>query len=163
MSASGTLFIQSFVFQAETRIFRSCQEIRDLLAYGWRCKLPAIDPFKSSSAKVAETCPSNKKLLVDRPGSCAQVRSCIAGDSFPQKRRAVRITLTHAKPCLPKHKTPHSREIAVAAALAEGRTVTTKNTRTVVTIKAAKPAAINERAVNPARANRSAAPCPLPS
>jgi hypothetical protein len=32
-----------------------------------------------------------------------------------------------------------------------------------VTIKAAKAAAINERAVNPARANQSAAPCPLPS
>ena len=48
------LFLQSFVFLHETRILGSCQEIRDLLAYGWRRKLPAIDFFKTSSAMVAE-------------------------------------------------------------------------------------------------------------
>lgn len=164
MSASGTLFLQSFVFQTETRILRACQEIRDLLAYGWRRKLPAIDPFKSSSARVAETCPSTKKLSIDRPGSCAQVRSCIAGDSFHPTRRAVRITLTHAKPCLPKHRTPHSREIAVAAAPAEGRTVTiTTETTIVATIKDANPAAISALVANPAPAKPSAAPCQLRS
>ena len=162
MSASGTLFLQTFVFQTETRILRACQEIRDLLAYGWRRKLPAIDPFKSSSAMVAETCPSTKKLSIDRSGSCAQVRSCIAGDSFHPTRRAVRITLTHAKPCLPKHRNPHSREIAVAAAHAEGRTVTIITT-TVTTIKDANPAATIALAANLAPAKSSAAPCQLRS
>lgn len=141
MSASGTLFLQTFVFPQETRILRACQEIRDLLAYGWRRRLPATDPFKSSSATVAETCPSTKKLAIGSHGNCAQVRSCNAGDIIHPTRRAVRKTLTHAKPCQLKHRTPKNRETAVAAAHAEGKTVVkTTTTQPVATTMDASPA-----------------------
>jgi hypothetical protein len=167
MSASGTLFLQTFVFLPETRVFRACQEIRDLLAYGWRRKLPATDPFKSSSATVAETCPSTKKLAIGSFSDCAQVRSCIAGDTKHPTRRAVRKTLTHAKPCQLKHRTPKNREIAVAAAHAEGKTVTTTETQTVETPKDvprdANPVEEPIAPVAKVLANPNAAPCQLPS
>lgn len=140
MSASGTLFLQSFVFPRETRILRASQEIRDLLAYGWRRRLPVIGPFKSSSAKVAEACPSTKKLAIVHYSNCAQVRSCIAGDTNHPTRRAVRKTLTHAKPCQLIHITPQSREIAVAAAHAEGKTVVITTTQTAIATMDASPA-----------------------
>ena len=160
MSTSGTLFLQSFVFPRETRILRACQEIRDLLAYGWRRRLPVIDPLKSSSAKVAEACPSTKKLAIDHNGNCAQVRSCIAGDTNHPTRRAVRKTLTHAKPCQPIQITPQSREIVVAAAHAEGKTVIT-TTQTVVTTMDASPA-VEIAPATTARANPSNAAQCLP-
>lgn len=160
MSASGTLFLQSFVFPRETRILRASQEIRDLLAYGWRRRLPVIDPFKSSSATVAEACPSTKKLAIDHYSNCAQVRSCIAGDTNHPTRRAVRKTLTHAKPCQLIHITPQSREIVVAAAHAEGKTVITI-TQTVVTTMDASPA-VEIAPATTARANPSNAAQCLP-
>ena len=170
MSTSGTLFLQSFVFPRETRILRACQEIRDLLAYGWRRRLPAIDPIKSSSAKVAEACPSTKKLAIDRYSNCEEVRSCNAGDTNHPTRRAVRKTLTHAKTCQLIQTTPQKRDQAVAAAHAEGKTVTTI-TQTVVATMDASPAvatmdaspAVETAPATKARANPSnAARCQLP-
>ena len=161
MSTSGTLFLQSFVFPSETRILRACQEIRDLLAYGWRRRLPAIDPIKSSSAMVAEACPSTKKLAIDRYSNCAQVRSCNAGDINHPTRRAVRKTLTHAKTCQLIQTTPQNRDQAVAAAHAEGKTVVTI-TQTVATTMDASPA-VETAPATKARANpNSAAQCQLP-
>ncbi len=161
MSASGTLFLQSFVFPRETRILRASQEIRDLLAYGWRRRLPVIDPFKSSSAKVAEACPSTKKLAIDHYGNCAQVRSCNAGDTNHPTRRAVRKTLTHAKPCQPIQITPQSREIVVAAAHAEGKTVIKTTTQTAVATMDASPT-VETAPATAARANPSNAAQCLP-
>lgn len=158
MSASGTLFLQSFVFPRETRMFRACQEIRDLLAHGWRRRLPVIDPIKSSSAKVAEACPSTKKLAIAHTSNCAQVRSCIAGDTNHPTRRAVRQTLTHAKTCQLIQTTPQNRDQAVAAAHVEAKTVTT-TTQTVATTMDASPAGETAPATR-ARANpNNAAPC----
>ncbi len=171
MSASGTLFLQTFVFLRETRILRVCQEIRDLLAYGWRRRLPAIDPIKTPSATVAGACPSTKKLAIGGYGNCAQVRSCNAGDTNHPTRRAVRKTLTHAKTCQLIHITPRIREKAVAAAHAEGKTVI-KTTQTVETTKDASPTVVATKddspAVEIAQAakarvipSNNAAPCPL--
>jgi hypothetical protein len=162
MSTSGTLFLQSFVFPGETRILRACQEIRDLLAYGWRRRLPVIDPFKSSSAKVAEACPSTKKLAIDRYSNCAQVRSCNAGDTNHPTRRAVRKTLTHAKTCQLIQTTPQNRDQAVAAAHVEAKTVATTITQTAVAAMDASPA-VETAPATKARANpSSAARCQLP-
>jgi hypothetical protein len=164
MSASGTLFLQSFVFLHGTRILGSCQEIRDLLAYGWRRRLPAIDSFKTSSATVAEACSSTKKLAIDGYGDCAQVRSCNAGDTNHPTRRAVRKTLTHAKTCQLIHKTPKIREQAVVAAHAEAKTVVKTTTRTVAAKMGVSPAVAAAILDAKARANPSsnAVPCPLP-
>ena len=161
MSASGTLFLQTFVFPRETRILRFCQEIRDLLAYGWRRRLPAIDSFKTFSATVAGACSSTKKLAIDSHGNCAQVRSCNAGDTNHPTRRAVRKTLTHAKPCQLIHKTPRMREKAVAAAHAEGKTVIKTTTQTVETTKDVSPAVEIDLAAKALAIPSNDVPCQL--
>lgn len=167
MSASGTLFLQTFGFLLETRIFKVCQEIRDLLAHGWRRRLPAPGPSKLSFAKVAETWPSTKTLVTGGHSSCTQVRSCIAGDSNNPTRRAVRKTQTHAKTCQQKHKTPNNRDKVVVAAHAEDRTVIETIIQAVKIQMAVNQVAANQVVANntpetkPPKPN--AAQCQLPS
>ena len=171
MSASGTLSLQTFVFLTETRIFRACQEIRNLLAHGRRRESSASGPTKTFSATVAGAWPSNRTLAAGSPTDRTQIRFSTAGQPCPT-RRAVRKPQTHAKPCQTQHRTPAIREIAVAAAHAEGKTaVTTKTTPSIATPKAA-----SQMAANPVEADAmvatpvartpgspSAARCPLPS
>ncbi len=129
MSASGTLFLQTFVFLIESRIFRFCQESRDILPHGRRRKSLNPGPSKTLSATVAGAWPSTKKLATGESIDCTQVRSCTAGESYPP-RRAVRNPQTHAKTCQTQHRTPAIREIAVvAAAHAEAKTVGTTTTQ----------------------------------
>jgi len=164
MSASGTLFIQTFVFLIETRISRASQEIRDLLAHGRRRRLSASGPSKTSSAMVAGAWLSTKKLMTGSHGDCAQVRSCNAGDSNNPTRRAVRNKLTHAKPCQLIHRTPRIRDKVVAAAHAEGKTVTNPITQTAETPQVANPGAASAPgAKTRVQANPNADPCRLPS
>lgn len=162
MFASGSFFLQISVFLFEIRIFKVRQELRDFLTHGWRRKSPVTGLFRSSSAMVAEIWPSNKKLVIEYRADCTQVRSCTAGDSNNPTRRAIRNTMTHAKPCQLIHRTPKIREIAVAAAHAEGRTVIKTITRTVTAPTAANLAVVSaltaankEALVNPDAA------CPL--
>ncbi len=180
MSASGTLFLQTFVFLLELRIFRACQEIRDFLTHGRRRKSPASGLSRTLSATVAGAWPGTKKPATGRPTDCTQIRFCIAGETSPP-RRAVRRTQTHAKTCQTIHRTPAIREIAVAAAQAEGRTAAITTTQTVPTVApmAARKAVADARAATapvavanrgtqvasraPALASHSAALCPLPS
>jgi hypothetical protein len=172
MSASGTLSLQTFVFLIETRIFRACQEIRNLLAHGRRRESPASGPTKTLSATVAGAWPSTKTLAAGRPTDRTRILFRTAGQPCPP-RRSVRITQTHAKPCQTQHRTPATREIAVAAAHAEGKTaVITTKTPNAKTQKAANPTGaslveVNAKAGAPAhvktRANPSVARCPLPS
>lgn len=129
MSASGTLFLQTFVFLLETRIFEACQEIRDLLTHGRRRKLLASGPSKTFSATVAGAWPDTKKSATGSPADCTQIRFCNAGETSPP-RRAVREPMTHAKTCQTIHRTPAIREIVVAAAHAEGKTAVITTTRT---------------------------------
>lgn len=156
MSASGTHFLQTFVFLTETRIFRVCQEIRNPLTHGRRRRSSASGPPRSLSATVAESWPSNRTLAAGSRTDSSQVRSCTAGQPCPP-RRAVRTTLTHAKTCQLKHKTPKNREIAVAAAHAEGKTAVTTTTQKTAAAKAVRPMAANPKAANPTAANRAAA------
>lgn len=177
MSASGTLSLQTFVFLIETRIFRACQEIRNLLAHGRRRESPASGPTKTFSATVAGAWPSNRTLAVGSPIDRTRIHFRTAGLPYPP-RRAVRKPQTHAKPCQTQHRTPAIREIAVAAAHAEGKTETiTKTATNAAVTKAVAPKAA-KTAANPVEANakaqatpavarttesHSAARCPLPS
>lgn len=170
MSASGTLSLQTFVFLTETRIFRACQEIRNLFAHGRRRESPASGPTKTLSATVAGAWPSNRTLAAGRPTDRTRILFRTAGQPCPPLR-SVRITQTHAKPCQTQHRTPAIREIAVAAAHAEGKTaVTTTITpnakaRKAASPTAASPVAANAKAAAPAGARTpespSAARCPL--
>ncbi len=167
MSASGTLFLQKSVSLKRSRIFRPCQETRDPLAHGRRRESPESGPSKTLSAMVAGAWPSNNKLATGFHGDRMQVRSCAAGNSFPT-RRAVRNTLTHAKPCQPIPRTPAIREIANAAAHAEDRdavTITTIPNADPMDVSPAEADAMEENAPKAARnpANPSAVPCPIPS
>lgn len=183
MSASGTLSLQTFVFPTETRIFRACQEIRNLLAHGRRRESPASGPTKTLSATVAGAWPSNRTLAAGSPTDRTRILFRTAGH-LCSPRRAVRKPQTHAKTCQTQHRTPATREIAVAAAHAEGKTVavtiTTPNAAATKagTPKAANPMAVSPMAASPAEANAkapstpavartpespSAARCPLPS
>ncbi len=168
MSASGTLFLQTFVFLPETRIFRAGQEIRNNLTHGRRRRSSASGLFRPLPATVAGVWPSTRTLVAGSRTDSSQVRSCTAGHSCPP-RRAVRKTLTHAKTCQLKHRTPAHREIAVAAAHAEGKTAET-TTITITQIAtdpmAANPAEENAKvatAVARVPESHSAARCPLPS
>ena len=185
MSASGTLFLQTFVFLPENRILRVCQETRDFFTHGRRRKLPASGPSKTFSATVAGAWPGTKKPVTGSPTDCTQIRFCTAGESSPQ-RRAVRKPQTHAKTCQTQLRTPAIREIVVAAAHAEGKTAVITTTRTAPKdasqakvanqgkvasrVKAASRAEAASRATAPKVANRglppaspSVAPCRLPS
>ena len=175
MSASGTLFLQISVFLPEARIFRSCQEIRNHPAHGRRRRSSASGPSRPHSATVAEAWPSTITLAAGSRTDSSQVRSCTAGQPCPP-RRAVRKTPTHAKTCQLIHKTPANREIAVAAAHAEGKTAVTTTTQKTAAAKAAAPkdakpmadnrAAASEKVPAPiarTQGSRSAARCPLPS
>jgi len=177
MSASGTLSLQTFVFLIETRIFRACQEIGNLLTHGRRRESPASGPTKTFSATVAGAWPSNRTLAAGSPIDRTRIHFRTAGLPYPP-RRAVRKPQTHAKPCQTQHRTPAIREIAVAAAHAEGKTAATTITATnAVVAKAVAPKAA-KMAANPVEANakapatpavdrttesHSAARCPLPS
>jgi hypothetical protein len=160
MSASGTLSLQTFVFLIETRIFRACQEIGNLLTHGRRRESPASCPTKTFSATVAGAWPSNRTLAAGSPIDRTRIHFRTAGLPYPP-RRAVRKPQTHAKPCQTQHRTPAIREIAVAAAHAEGKTVVTI-TQTVATTMDASPA-VETAPATKARANpNSAARCQLP-
>lgn len=164
MSASGSLFLQTFVFPMESRIFRVCQEIRNYLIHGRRCISSASGPSRLLPAMVAGVWPSTRTLAGGSRNDSSQVRSCIAGQSCPP-RRAVRKTLTQAKTCQLIHRTPAHREIAVAAAHAEGKTAVT-TTQTARDPMAANPAVENAKLAAPvARAAgcNSVARCQLPS
>ena len=152
MSASGSLFLQTFVFLREMRIFRSCQELRNHPAHGRRRRSPASGPPRSLSATVAEAWPSTITLAAGSRTDCSQVRSCTAGQPCPP-RRAVRNTLTHAKTCQLKHRTPKNREIAVAAAHAEGKTAVTTTTQKTEAPKDVNPKDVNPRDASPMAAN----------
>lgn len=119
MSASGTL-PKTIAFLSEIRFVETGQENWDLLPHGRQRGSRVADNRKTFSATVAEACPSTKKLRVGFPNDCRQVRSCSAGSKHPP-RRAVRKPTNHAKPCQTQHRTPANREIAVAAAHAEGK------------------------------------------
>ncbi len=180
MSASGTFFLQTFVFLLEARIFKVCQEIGDLLAHGRRRESPASGPSKTLSATVAGAWPDTNKSATGSPCDRKQVRSCTAGETTPP-RRAVRNPQTHAKTCQTIQKHPVTRTQTVAAAHAEGRTAVTITTTTpnaaiptavspkVASQMAASPAETVAKvagpmdARTPAPANPSAARCPLPS
>ena len=178
MSASGTLSLQTFVFLTETRIFRACQEIRNLLAHGRRRESSASGPTKTFSATVAGAWPSTRTLAAGSPTDRTRIHFRTAGLPYPP-RRAVRKPQTHAKPCQTQQRTPAIREIAVAAAHAEGKTaVTTITTPNAAATKAGTPKDVSPMAANPVEANakappapaaartpesRSAARCPLPS
>lgn len=181
MSASGTLSLQTFVFLTESRIFRASQEIRNLLAHGRRRESSASGPTKTFSATVAGAWPSTRTLAAGGPTDRTQIRFSTAGQPCPT-RRAVRKPQTHAKPCQTQHRTPAIREIAVAAAHAEGKTavitITTPNigTPNTGTPSIATPKAASQMAANPVVADAmvanpvartpgspSAARCPLPS
>lgn len=175
MSASGTLSLQTFVFLTEMRIFRACQEIRNLLAHGRRRESPASGPTKTFSATVAGAWPSTRTLAAGSPTDRTQIHFRTAGQSCPP-RRAVRKPQTHAKTCQTQHRTPAIREIAVAAAHAEGKTAITTTTPNAAATKAATPKDASPMAANPAEADAmeanpaartpespSAARCPLPS
>lgn len=164
MSASGTLFLQTSVFLPENRVFRFCQEIRNHPAHGRRRRSSASGPSRSHSAMVAEAWPSTITLAAGSRTDCSQVRSCTAGHPCPP-RRAVRKTLTHAKTCQLIHRTPALREIAVAAAHAEGKTaVMITTTPTAIAPMAANPAAGSAKVATPvakAPISPSAVRCPL--
>ena len=176
MSASGTLSLQTFVFLTEMRIFRACQEIRNLLAHGRRRESSASGPTKTFSATVAEAWPSTRTLAAGSLTDRTQIHFSNAGQPCPP-RRAVRKPQTHAKPCQTQQRTPAIREIAVAAAHAEGKTaVTMITTPNAAATKAATPKDASPMAANPAEADAmeanpaartpespSAARCPLPS
>ena len=169
MSASGTLSLQTSVFLTETRIFRACQEIRNLLAHGRRRESPASGPTKTLSATVAGAWPSTRTLAAGSPTDRTQIRFCNAGQPCPP-RRAVRKPQTHAKTCQTQHRTPAIREIAVAAAHAEGKTAITTTPNAAATKDAspmaANPAVADAMEANPAARtpeSPSAARCPLPS
>lgn len=178
MSASGTLSLQTFVFLTETRIFRACQEIRNLLAHGRRRESPASGPTKTLSATVAGAWPSNRTLAAGSPTDRTRIRFRTAGQPCPP-RRAVRKPQTHAKTCQTQHRTPAIREIAVAAAHAEGKTAaTTKTIPNAAATKAGTTKGASRMAANPEEASAkalsapvvartpespSAARCPLPS
>ncbi len=168
MSASGTLFLQTFVFLLEMRIFQACQEIRDFLTHGRRRESPVSGLSRTLSATVAGAWPNTRKSATGRPTDRTRIRFRTAGESSPP-RRSVRRPQTHAKTCQTIHRTPAIREIAVAAAHAEGRTaVTIATARTDP--KAARKAEADARVVTapadaparaPAPASPSAAPCRL--
>ena len=120
MLASGTHSLQTFVFLTEIRIFRVGQEIRNLLAHGRRRESSASGPTKTFSATVAGAWPSNRTLAAGSLTDRTQIPFRSAGQSCPP-RRAVRKPQTHAKTCQTQHRTPAIREIAVAAAHAEGK------------------------------------------
>ena len=170
MSASGTLFLQTSVFLTESRIFRACQEIRNLLAHGRRRRTSASGPSKTLSATVAGAWPSTRTLAAGSRTDCTQVLSCTAGETSPP-RRAVRKQPTHAKTCQTQQRIPAIREIAVAAAHAEGKTavITTTKAQNAATPKDASPTAANPAVVSAkvaapaanAPESHSAARCPL--
>ena len=185
MSASGTFFLQTFVFLLEARIFKVCQEIGDLLAHGRRRESPASGPSKTLSATVAGAWPDTNKSATGSPCDRKQVRSCTAGETTPL-RRAVRNPQTHAKTCQTIQKHPVTRIQTVAAAHAEGRNaviITTMNPNAAVQTDeipmAASPAESGAKVAGPmaakapvpaqaqaqaqAQASPSAARCPLPS
>lgn len=176
MSASGTLSLQTSVFLTETRIFRASQEIRNLLAHGRRRESPASGPTKTFSAAVAGAWPSTRTLAVGSPTDRTQIHFSNAGQPCPP-RRAVRNPQTHAKPCQTQQRTPAIREIAVAAAHAEGKTavrmITTPNATATMagTPKAADLMVASQVEADAMVANPvaktpespSAARCPLPS
>ena len=172
MSASGTFFLQIFVFHLEARIFEVCQEIRDLLAHGRRRESPATGPSKTLSATVAGAWPDTNKVG-DRKPMRSQAGLFLHRRSNTPQRRAVRNPQTHAKPCQTIHKHPVTRTQTVAAAHAVGRnaaTITTMNQSTAIPITAS-PAESGAKVVEPmaakapvlAQASPSAARCPLPS
>jgi len=181
MSASGTLFLQTFAFLIEIRIFRACQEIRDFFTHGRRRKSPASGPSKTFSATVAGAWPDTKKSVTGSPTDCTRIRCRTAGETSPP-RRAVRKQQTHAKTCQTQLRTPAIREIVVAAAHAEGKTAVITTTQTTPKVankakdvskgKAANKAkadakatapAVASRALAPAQEVRSVARCQLPS
>lgn len=173
MSASGTHFLQKFALPPGKRIFRVRQEIRNSLAHGRRRKSPAPGPSETLSATVAGARPSSKKLAARSPTDCAQAHPRTAGQPRNSPRRTVRKTKTHPKKCQMIHRTPATRETAVAAAHAEGKTVT----KTTTNPNAGDPMAGNpaeagamtaatakaEPGKTPAPASPSAAPCQNPS
>lgn len=139
MLASGTHSLQTFVFLTEIRIFRVGQEMRNLLAHGRRRESSASGPTKTFSATVAGAWPSNRTLAAGSPTDRTQIPFRTAGQSCPP-RRAVRNPQTHAKTCQTPHRTPAIREIAVAAAHAEGKiAVTMKTTPNTAVTMAANP------------------------
>jgi hypothetical protein len=164
MSASGTLFLQTSVFLTESRVCRACQEIRNLLAHGRRRRTSASGPSKTLSATVAGAWPSTRTLAVGSRIDCTQVLSCTAGETSPP-RSAVSKQPTQAKTCQTLQRIPAIREIAVAAAHAEGKTaVTITKTQNAVAPMAANPAVGSAKVAAPAaRApeSRSAARCQL--
>ena len=165
MSASGTHFLQIFVFLPETRIFRASQEIRNHPAHGRRRISSASGPSRLLPATVAGVWPSTITLAAGSRTDSSQVRSCTAGQQCPP-RRAVRKTLTHAKTCQLIHRTPAHREIVVAAAHAEGKTAITTTTQTAIDPMAANPAVENAKvaaAATRAVESNSVARCQLPS
>jgi hypothetical protein len=159
MSASGTLSLQTFVFLIETRIFRACQEIRNLLAHGRRRESPASGPTKTFSATVAGAWPSNRTLAVGSPIDRTRIHFRTAGLPYPP-RRAVRKPQTHAKPCQTQHRTPAIREIAVAAAHAEGKTATITITATNAAVTKAVAPKAAKMVANPVEANAKAQATP---
>ncbi len=165
MSASGTLSLQTFVFLTETRIFRACQEIRNLLAHGRRRESPASGPTKTFSATVAGAWPSTRTLAAGSPTDRTRIHFRTAGLPYPP-RRAVRKPQTHAKPCQTQQRTPAIREIAVAAAHAEGKTaviiITTPNAAATKagTPKVADPKDASPMVASPVEANAKAPPAP---
>ena len=160
MSASGTLSLQTFVFFTETRIFRACQEIRNLLAHGRRRESSASGPTKTFSATVAGAWPSNSKLAAGSPTDRTRVLFRTAGH-LCSPRRVVRKPHTHAKTCQTQHRTPAIREIAVAAAHAEGKTaVITITTPNAAAMKAGTPKVANLMVANPVEANAKVPPAP---
>ena len=164
MSASGTLFLQTFVFHLESRIFKACQEIRNHLIHGRRRISSASGPSRLLPATVAGVWPSNRTLAAGSLTDSSQVRSCIAGQSCPP-RRAVRKTLTQAKTCQQIHRTPAHREIAVAAAHAEAKTAAI-TTQTATDPMAANPVVENAKvaaAAAKAAESNSVARCQFPS
>lgn len=149
MYASGTLSLQISVFFTEMRIFRASQEIRNLLAHGRRRESPASGPTKTFSATVAGAWPSTRTLAAGSPIDRTQIHFSNAGQPCPP-RRAVRKPQTHAKPCQTQQRTPAIREIAVAAAHAEGKTaVTTITTPNATATKAGTPKAADLKDASP--------------
>jgi hypothetical protein len=167
MSASGTLHLPSFAFLLETRISRSCQEIRELLSHGQRRKSPAFGHSNTLSAANAEALPSTKKLVTFRRNDLTVARSCTTGLPHAPTRRAVRITQTHAKPCQPIHTIPQIRDNnAVANATtttAVAKTAIITKTQTAAAPTDASPTRETAPVAEPTialKAPHNGAPCP---
>lgn len=152
MYSSGTLFLQTSVYQIGIRIFRQCQEIGNPPAHGRQRRSLVSGLSETLSATIAGAWHSTKTLLTGIQHDSPQVHiPAPPGTSYPQ-RRAVRKPQTHVKTCQTQTKaTPHNRETAVAAAHAEGR-----NAATIITT-ATTPKAASKTAANPAAETAPAA------